>query len=73
VFRRIIDASDDAQVIVRCVRKMNHAIDTFVVCELSQGITNVHNGHALQLKGMIQIELGVIVSLAFDLAPSPNY
>jgi hypothetical protein len=52
---------------------MNHAIDTFMVCELSQGITNVHNGHALQLKGMIQVELGVIVSLAFDLAPSPNY
>ena len=32
-FRRVIDASEDAQTIVRCIRKINHAIDIFVVCK----------------------------------------
>ena len=42
-FRRVIDASEDAQTIVRCIRKISHAIDIFVVCKPFQvgGIMSV--------------------------------
>jgi hypothetical protein len=33
-FRRVIDGSEDAQTVVRCIREINHAIDIFVVCKL---------------------------------------
>ena len=41
-FRRVIDASDDAQIVVRCIRQVNHFVDTFVVCEFCAGIANAH-------------------------------